>query len=277
MMTPGQKRKYERSGDPYSLRRAKLPQSNTLKETDDRPKIVPYHRQDNSKTFLTNLLYLIPLKDTMKMLVPFYWDPGKKIIDVTAGQRIIWGNFLYNCISPCGFEHWHIDFNDIAPECQADYHVPAQEIHTLGKHWDILVCDFPFTELKNGVESFGVKTKREYSSTVTYTKPQKFRRDFYFRNFVPLDQLFPQCVEPFNKVADNLIVKIGDSHKNKRLLTNHVYAILAFDKAHNPASEFNLIDCVHYRGNYARRGGRFPFAQSVVSYYLIFKKRPSER
>lgn len=251
----------------------------TLLEYDKskRPSLHRRTRLDAGKQFLTNLLYMVDLADTMKMIVPFYWNPGKTIIDVTAGKRIIWKHFGYNYKSPCGFKHWDIEFNDMSEDEDADYHIEAQKIDSLGKHYDILVCDFPFTELKNGVESFGVKSRREFNNAASCTKPQRFRRDFYFRNFIPLNELFPQCVRAFNKVADNLIIKIGDSHQKKILRKNHVYAINSFDTEFNPQSEFHLIDCVHYRGNYQRRGGRFPFAQSVVSYYLIFKKDENSR
>lgn len=228
-------------------------------------------RLDAGKQFLTNLIYMVPLSDVLRMIIPFYWNPGKTILDVTAGKRISWDGFAYNHKSPCGFEHWHVDFNDINPDREADYHMPAQEVDTIGKHYDILFNDFPFTEVKNGVESFGTKRRsQKIKSESAYN--QEFRRGFYFDNFTPLDELFPQCVKAWNKTADNLIVKIGDSHKGKRLRANHVEAIKALDSAQNPESEFNLIDCIHYRGIYSSRGGRFPFAQSVTSYYLIFKK-----
>lgn len=236
----------------------------------------PPGRHDAGKQFLTNLLYMVKLADVLKMIIPFYWNPGKTIIDVTAGKKISWKHFPYNHISSCGFEHWHVDFNDINPDRKADYHINAIEIDKLGKHWDILFNDFPFTELKNGVESFGTKSLLGNKKTPA-AHNQKFRREFYFDNFVPLDELFPKCVVSWNKVTDNLVVKIGDSHKEKQLRENHVYAINALDHKMNPESEFRLIDCMHYRGIYSSRGGRFPFAQSVTSYYLIFKKDVDSR
>lgn len=240
----------------------------------DREKRFRTERYDDGRKMLTNLLYMIKLPKVLHMIIPFYWNPGKTIIDVTAGKRISWRVFPYNHLSPCGFEHWHVDFNDISEEAKAEYHVPAQSIDQIGKKWDILFNDFPFTELKNGVESFGTRNKKGQSEN---NRNQEFRRGFYFREFTPLDELFPKCVEAWNKVTDNLIIKIGDSHQGKRLRANHVEAIKALDKAQNPESEFNLIDCIHYRGVYSSRGGRFPFAQSVTSYYLIFKKDVNSR
>jgi len=226
-------------------------------------------RYDDGRKMLTNLLYMIKLPKVLKYIIPFYWAPGKSIIDVTAGERISWRFFPYNHISPCGFEHWHVDFNDISPDAKADYHYRAEEINKTGKKYDILFNDFPFTELKNGVESFGTRNKKGQTEN---NRDQKFRRAYYFREFTPLDELFPKCVKAWNETADNLIIKIGDSHKGKRLRANHVEAIKALDHDQNNESKFNLIDCIHYRGIYSSRGGRFPFAQSVTSYYLIFKK-----
>ena len=285
LRTVSERKKHLKYVTPYGERYGKRKEKTEgFKEFDDTKKIMPLHKRtrlDKPKQFLTNCLYMVNLADTMKMIVPFYWNPGKTILDFTAGKRIIWKHFAYNHLSPCGFEHWHIDFNDISPEAKAETNVPVQRIDDLlnlvEKKWDIGVYDPPFTELKNGVESFGVRAKKLSGRIKTGSHNQKFSRDFYFRNFKPLNELFAETWEPINKVCDNLIIKIGDSHKNKRLISNTWYAERYFDNEKNSESEFNLIDRISYRGNYARRGGRFPFAQSVVSYYLIFKKDPSSR
>jgi len=220
---------------------------------------------------------MVPLPRVLRMIIPFYWSPGKKIIDVTAGERISWRHFPYNHLSSCGFQHWHVDFNDIELSVQADLHVPAKEIHKHG-HWDILFNDFPFVDQKDGVESFGVRAKKISARSIgDQTRDMNRSRKFYFRGYRPLKEVFPECVIPFNKAADNLIIKIGNSHKKGVQIDNVTEAILAFDKTRNPKSEFSFIDGVGYRGNYARRGGRFKFAQSVMSYYLIFKKDPNSR
>ena len=238
-------------------------------------------RQDTGKQFLTNLLYMIPLADVLKRIIPFYWDTGKTIIDVTAGKKVSWEHFPYAHRGLDGKVPWTVEFNDINPEREADYHVPAQEIDMIGKKWDILFNDFPFTELKNGVESFGTKRlKHKTRNRVPQRESslnQKFTRAFYFDNYKPLDELFPQCVDAWNRCTDNLIIKIGDSHKDYELIPNHVFAINTFDHKLNPKSEFHLMDCLQYRGIYSSRGGRFPFAQSVTSYYLIFKKDLKKR
>jgi hypothetical protein len=220
---------------------------------------------------------MIPLNQVLSRIIPFYWNPGKKIIDVTAGKKISWEVFPYNTKMFNGRIAWDVEFNDLNKERDADYNIPAQEIDKIGKHYDILFNDFPFTELKNGVESFGTKSLYKRPHLQQSSMNQKFRRQFYFDNYQPLQQLFLDCVKAWNKTADNLIIKIGDSHKDYQLIPNHVYAIDAFDKRRNPKSEFQLMDCLHYRGVYSSRGGRFPFAQSVTSYYLIFKKELKKR
>ncbi len=276
----GLKKKILNDSTPFSRRGKKQPLENKLKERDDTKPIVPLHRRNTTtrpKQFLTNCLYMVNLALTMKFIIPFYWDAGKSIIDFTAGKRIIWKKFPYNHLSPCGYQHWHVDFNDISYDVDAEYHIPVEEIDNLPQRYDIGVFDPPFTELKNGVESFGVRAKTLSGRIKTGAHNPKSSREFYFRNFTPLDQLFKDTWEPINKVCDNLVIKIGDSHKNKQLIDNETWAILNFDHTHNKNSEFRLIDKISYRGNYARRGGRFPFAQSVTSYYLVFKKDPDSR
>lgn len=239
-----------------------------------KPRRDPNKRYDAGKQFLTNLLYMIPLNQVLSRIIPFYWNPGKTIIDVTAGKKISWETFPYNTKMFDGKIAWDVQFNDLDENKEADYHIPAEEIDTLGKHYDILFNDFPFTALKNGLESFGTKDR---NGNPIGSRNQKYTRHFYFDNYAPLQKRFLDCVESWNKTADNLIIKIGDSHKDYELIPNHVYAIQAFDKRFNAESEFHLMDCIHYRGIYSSRGGRFPFAQSVTSYYLIFKKNLKKR
>lgn len=230
-------------------------------------------RSDAGKQFLTNLIYMIPLSKVLQMIIPFYWNPGKTILDVTAGEKISWETFPYDHVNLNGIVSWSVEFNDINPKREANYHVPAQEIDQLGKYYDIIFSDFPFTQLKNGLESFGTKKR------IDRIRKEKSlgRREFYFDGYRPLDQVYSECLDAWNKTADSLIIKIGDSHKNYELIPNHVHAINIFDKKLNPKSEFHLLDCIHYRGIYSSRGGRFPFAQSVTSYYLIFKKDLKKR
>lgn len=277
ILTKGEIKKYRKDSTSFVRNQQRESETVGLKDTDDR-KPVRRIRHDASKIFLTNLIYMVSLTDTLRMIIPFYWNAGKTIIDVTAGKRLIWKKLLYNCQSSCGFSHWNVEFNDINPEIPADYHVPAKELHLLNKHWDIGVVDFPFVELKDGVESFGVRAKRQCGrSAGDIERAMKRSRKFYFNNYEPLKKVFPECVEAFNKSFDSMIVKMGNSHKNKRAIMNCTEVELALDHERNPESEFHLVDSIGYRGNYARRGGRFPFAQSVLSYYMIFKKDVNKR
>jgi len=233
----------------------------------------PTERNDAGKQFLTNLIYMVPLHKVLSMIIPFYWNPGKTIIDSTCGKKISWETFPYNHKMFDGKIAWDVEFNDLDKDTEADYHLPAQHINKIGEKYDILFNDFPFTDIKNGLESFGTKKK------IDRIRKEKSlgRRDFYFRGYRPLEYVFKECVEAWNETADSLIIKIGDSHKDYEQIPNHVYAIQAFDKRFNPSSQFSLLDVIHYRGVYSSRGGRFPFAQSVTSYYLIFKKDLKKR
>lgn len=241
-----------------------------------KPRRNPTDRQDAGKQFLTNLIYMVPLHKVLSMIIPFYWNPGKKIIDVTCGEKISWETFPYNTPMFNGKTAWDVEFNDINKERDADYHVKAQEIDKLGKHYDILFNDFPFTQLHNGLERWGTKSSNACKKNTSRSDKNRIR-SFYFDNYQPLEKLFMNCVKAWNKTADNLIIKIGDSHKDYQLIPNHFYAMKAFDKRFNVKSQFSLMDCIHYRGVYSSRGGRFPFAQSVTSYYLILKKDLKKR
>lgn len=256
-------------------RKKKILPKGLVKEEKVKLRRDPNKRYDNGKQFLTNLLYMIPLNQVLNKIIPFYWNPGKRIIDVTCGKKISWEKFPYNTETlDNGKVAWDVEFNDLDGEREADYHVPAEKIDSIGKHYDILFNDFPFTELKNGLESFGTKDRK---GKFVGDRSKDVNREFYFRNYRPLYERFMQCVDAWNKTADNLIIKIGDSHKDYELIPNHYYAIKAFDKRENPKSQFYLMDCIHYRGIYSSRGGRFPFAQSVVTQYLIFKKDLKKR
>lgn len=238
-----------------------------------KPKRNRDQRHDAGRQFLTNLIYMVPLRKVLSMIIPFYWNPGKTIIDVTAGKRISWQTFPY---SHKGFDDtipWTVEFNDIDENTPADYHLPAQEIDKTGKHYDILFNDFPFTELKNGLESFGTKKKADHLRK----EKSLGRREFYFNQYRPLKELFPECFDAWCKTADNLIIKIGNSHKNKELRYNLGHAINTFAHEFNESSPFHLVDVIDYRGIYSSRGGRFPFAQSVLSHYAIFKKDVNAR
>jgi len=229
-----------------------------------------------TKRWLTTLLYLIPLNQTMNFIIPFYWNPPKKIIDVTAGNRLIWEKFPYNHKDlNSDQETWHVDFSDISPQAKTDIVCKAQDIDKHG-HWDMLVCDFPFIEMDKGMESFGTKS-RKHQIRFRQNESDAMRREFYFREFRRPADLFKESLQSFNKATDSLIIKMGDSHEDRKMINNHVDAILTFDQRRNPESEFHHIDTIHYRGNYSKRGANVPFAQPVVSYYLIFKKDPNAR
>jgi len=242
-----------------------------------------HSRLDASKLWLTTLLYLVPLDKIMNYIIPFYWQQPKRILDVTAGDRIIWRKFPYNnkdiSTNKVG---WRVDFADISEDAKADIFADARKIHKHVKHtYEIGVADFPFIPLDYAMESFGTVTRQQHRKFHRLSEiggKKKLRREFYFRYFVPPEILFKQCVYAFNKVfTDGLIIKMGDSHKNHVYIPNHLFAILSFDHRFNPRSKFYLVDIIHYRGNYAKRGAKVNFAQPVVTYYLIFKKDPTAR
>lgn len=245
----------------------------------DKSKPKRHGRLDASKRWLTTLLYLTPLEETMNYIVPFYWEPPKRILDVTAGQRLMWKKFpLKTPNISTGKYEWTVDFADISKDADVDIIADAREID---KHiefpYNIGVADFPFIEIDKGMESFGV-LPRNYQHGLRKRETPHLRREFYFRYFVPPEIIFKETVQSFNKAfTDGLIIKMGDSHANHVLIPNHLFAMLNFDHRFNKNSKFFCVDQIYYRGNYAKRGANMPYAQSVVTHLLIFKKDPTAR
>lgn len=84
-------------------------------------------RNDSGKQFLTNLIYMVPLHKVLSMIIPFYWDADKDILDTTAGKRISWETFPYNHHGFDGKIPWRVEFNDLEESVDAEYHMPLKK------------------------------------------------------------------------------------------------------------------------------------------------------
>lgn len=202
-----------------------------------------------------NLLYRIPLEDTMRIILPFYWKAPKSVLDVTTGGKKSWQNHFINQVGLDGKINWAVTFSDISEDARPDMVADCRHLPVPDDSFDIIYYDPPFTKpendsMKNGLNANG--------------KPG---RTFYMRNFIPLDRMFNETVEEFNRVArEGLVIKIGDRHEDRVYIAQHVDAINIYSK------RFKLVDILHYRGNRPMQGTFHPFASNTVSYYLIFKK-----
>lgn len=208
----------------------------------------------------------------MAYIVPFFIDPPAKILDCTAGERLIWQDFLsMNWGGIDGQKAYEVVFSDISKDAKADFIADARELHKHCKReeYKAVVFDPPFQVRENEMYSF---------EGIYGGSPDHKRRDFYFRNFDDLQQFFFDTVESFNYATSNfLIAKIGNRHENLRLIPQVLQAVLAYDKNYNEESEFELFDWIFYRPYRALHGAKLPFSAQVVSFYLIFKKNLRER
>jgi hypothetical protein len=217
-----------------------------------------------------SLLYRIPLKDTMRMILNFYWDAPKKVLDVTAGERKIWGRDWYNHETLDGKPaRWQVDFNDLSLDAKAEYHYDCRWMTGIpDDSYDIIVFDPPFTNPKNdscNPDHNGLYFRNKF-------KPGFTSRLFYMRNFIEPQILFQYTKNEFRRIArEGLVIKISDRHEDRRLVPQHVHAIQEY------GSMFDLVDIIHYRGNRPVMGAKLPFVANTISYYLIFKKNRFRR
>jgi hypothetical protein len=210
-----------------------------------------------------NLMLRVPLKDTMRMILNTYWDPPKTVLDVTAGERKIWGNEgWYNNKTLDGAPaRWTVLFNDKSTDSKADYHFDFREMNLPDDFVDIIVVDVPFTPEHNLTD-------------IAHPDWIKNERNFYAHGFIEPKTLFAQSKNEFNRLArEGLIVKIQDRHDDSLMIPQHVHAIQEY------SLKFQLVDIVHYRGNRPVTGRytKLPFSNTTVSYYLIFKKNRFRR
>ena len=87
----------------------------------------------------------------MKKIIPFFWDAPSSILDVTAGKKLIWrnwlggfnnGNTLVPDKDPEGYE---VTFMDIMPQSKDVLQGHAWALPFADNSFDEIVCDFPFT------------------------------------------------------------------------------------------------------------------------------------
>jgi len=98
-----------------------------------------------------SLFYNEPLGRTMRKIIPFFWDAPSSILDVTAGKKLIWrnwlggfnnGNTLVPDKDPEGYE---VTFMDIMPQSKDVLQGHAWALPFADDSFDMIVCDFPFT------------------------------------------------------------------------------------------------------------------------------------
>lgn len=91
----------------------------------------------------------LPLAETMRRIVPFFYPSPCELLDVTAGKKLMWKNMLgsinTDTLAPHEKNGYSVTFSDILPQfpdvIQAhSYHLPFED-----QSFDVLVSDYPFT------------------------------------------------------------------------------------------------------------------------------------
>lgn len=213
----------------------------------------------------SDLIYMKPLDFALKKILEWYYDTGKTILDVTAGERRIWSKDINATSLLTGDKSWSVTFLDQSPEAKAEILADFTKLPFADNSFDVIIFDPPFIKQANGVESFGIKTHKTPD------------RNFYFRQkndeWIPPEEYFKLTWKEFNRVSKNgLIVKIAERYEKGYEIPVTTYMDLCYDKRFNPLSEFQRISRVGYRGKRAGLGAKMIHPQRVLSYYANYKK-----
>lgn len=213
-----------------------------------------------------DLIYMKRLPYVMQKIFPFFFDPGKVVLDVTTGMKKSWDKNLFD-VPDIDADHPYCDviFMDGSSESKAEVLADFRKIPLPDNSVDVIYFDPAFTELKNSQEKHGIKTTR------------KADREFYFRGingkWIPPEAYFFQTWKEFNRVSRNgLIVKISERFRDLEEVPVLTYMDLAYNKRFNKKSEFTRCVNVGFRGKRAGTGRFNHNPQRVLSNYAVYKK-----
>jgi len=217
-----------------------------------------------------NFIYFKKLPYVLRKVLPYYFDRGLVILDVTAGEKKMWDHSLFDNATLENDEPFcKVIFMDGSNEADGDIVADFRKIPLPDNSVDLIIFDPAFTEIKNAQENHGVKGGTG-------------RRHFYFRGiggkWIPPEAYFFQTWREFNRVSRNgLLVKISERFKNLEEIPVLTYLDLAYNKRFNKKSEFVRIVNIMYRGKRKATGARTANAQRVASNYVLFKKDRRKR
>lgn len=211
-----------------------------------------------------DIIYMKKLNYALSKILTWYFDTGKIILDVTAGERRTWNNSdLYN-LNLDGKLNYNIIFADVSRDAKADILCDFCKLPFADNSVDLIYFDPPFIKLANAIESFGIKTH------ITPNREEYFRQA---GKWIPPETRFFQTWKEFNRVSRNgLIVKISERYEQGYEIPVTTYMDLAYDSRFNKKSQFKRCVKVGYRGKRAGMGAMMIHAQRVLSYYAIYKK-----
>lgn len=219
----------------------------------------------------------------MQKIIPFFFDQGVKILDVTAGFKKMWpsGTNYLNTIDKQE-PYCHVTFVDGSDNSESDVQADFRHLPFDDNSFDCVVFDPPFTEIKNAQENHGVKQTGNKYMKGSGDKWKVGNRPFYFRGigkkWIPPEAYFFQTWREFNRISKNgLIIKISERFKDLEEVPVLTYMDLAYNKRFNKKSQFSRCVNVGYRGRRKATGARSGNPQRVLSNYVIYKKDRMKR
>jgi hypothetical protein len=220
------------------------------------------------------LIYMKPLRYPMNKLIPFYFDAGLKVLDVTTGYRKMWNENLYKGLTLDGIPYCDVTWFDGSQDSKADIIGDFRKLPFNDGEFDLIIFDPAFTNIKNAQENHGVKDTRGNRNIG--------QRPFYFRGinneWIPPEQYFQETWQEFNRVSNNgLLIKISERFEKLEEIPVLTYMDLAYNNRFNSKSEFKRCCMTHYRGKRMATGARSGNPQRVLSQYVIYKKDVRKR
>lgn len=214
-----------------------------------------------------DLIYFKNLSYALRMIIPFFFDPGKDVLDVTTGRKKSWNKSLFDVKNIDDEEYFckNVIFMDGSVESDGDVIADFRRIPLPDQSVDIIYFDPAFTPIANSQERHGITTSR------------KADREYYFRGignkWIPPEAYFFQTWREFNRVSRNgLIIKISERFEKLEEVPVLTYMDLAYNKRFNKKSEFQRCVNVGYRGKRAGTGRFNANPQRVLSNYAVYKK-----
>lgn len=210
-----------------------------------------------------DLIYMKPLDYVLQRVLEWYFDSGKKILDVTAGEQVCWNSIKDNQQLGKNEKVWDVIFCDASSDARTDIVSDFRKLPFKDNSFDIIFFDPPFMKISSGIESIGIKAGRPPC------------RQFYFRQkeWISPEQQFKDTFKEFNRVSKNgLIVKMSERYENGYEVAVYTEMDLTYDSRYNQESEFKRVSRMYYRGMRKGLGMKTIHPQRVLSSYTIYKK-----
>ena len=138
------------------------------------------------------------VENVFKIVYDYYIPENAKVLDLTCGQKLMYR----------GYDYPNVEFNDIDPEIESDYHFDCRDIADhLDKKYDWFIYDPPYVDIK------GRKDKRE--------------EDYGYKLSSGIAQLRDTTLDTKSSILEminpkgGVIAKITDFHWNGKLRGHH--------------------------------------------------------